>query len=540
MGKIAAIALAIGFALVLLHIALRPSASARIVQMWTIETIAKEAQLIVVGKITSIETTAKVPAERTRWGTKLLRRRVTLHVLRAIGEDVSEIAPTGKLTFEYLDYDGMPYAIPNGPMFPQLSVGQVMVFPLRKNKEQAWELLDEEDNALLYPAAAKPIKEKTALAPVAVDELIAELGASEFETREKAHRKLRELGGLTAKPLRHAAAQSADAEVRARAQRILAERCSLERRVDFIRTEIAGAFAKADAATAYRVAHKLWDFSEKDAAFVHRLLAETLKANDPRWLRITVALYAATWMEKPVTLTDWVKSPPPERKQKHPLAAQAFAHVSKDDLDKQIIREVLATPGVPYANALTVLRSQGHLNHPLTNALLLKGLRQDRADMVALAFQLQRSQKMPEEIRQASVAAALKAVHTVEHVEHDAFYSSCQLIVKWGDAVALKSLFDEYQRTRTAQPKKYRRIWDAINWTKNKNVIPFVAAALDVRSQAEGDRMRMCDRAVYSLHYATGQSPKMESHATEAERDKTVEQAKAWLKDRPELANPWR
>ena len=143
---------------VLLPLVLLPStAHARLISRWTLERIAKEAEVLVVGEVLDVATVGSIPRGETRWRAPLFRKKARVRVLRFVLKPGSTgLVENQEIDVEFygIDWERGGSGV-NGPHFPDISAGDVTVFPLRRTapaETKGWELLDEEDFGLLVPA----------------------------------------------------------------------------------------------------------------------------------------------------------------------------------------------------------------------------------------------------------------------------------------------------------------------------------------------------------------------------------------------------
>jgi hypothetical protein len=85
----------------------------------------------------------------------IVHKRATIRVVRGVRTADGAPADASVVTVEYAAVKGsMP---PNGPMFPELRVGEVAVFPLKQGAGKVWNFVSEEDYGMIVPAVDREI-----------------------------------------------------------------------------------------------------------------------------------------------------------------------------------------------------------------------------------------------------------------------------------------------------------------------------------------------------------------------------------------------
>ncbi|MHB0999858.1 MAG: hypothetical protein ACYC27_11495 [Armatimonadota bacterium] len=127
----------------------------------TIDQIASDSDYIITGKVIKISDGEKISAESNHWKLPLIKKHAVLDVYRAYPskQDVQSIE-NNKVTIDFLaiDFSIIPGVI-NGPMFPQLVVGNVYAFPMIKSPGDLNKivLLSDEDLGYLIPGVKEQI-----------------------------------------------------------------------------------------------------------------------------------------------------------------------------------------------------------------------------------------------------------------------------------------------------------------------------------------------------------------------------------------------
>lgn len=145
-------------------VALQCPVEARPVEVWSMERLAESAQVLAVGEVLGTERAGEIAPENTRWGIHLLKMQAKVKVLRAY-PDIAKLAlgkdATIAVNYEAIDWEKTPDG-GNGPIFPDISVGDIYAFPvIRFSESGAWDLVAKEGFGLLIPAVREPLKSVT-------------------------------------------------------------------------------------------------------------------------------------------------------------------------------------------------------------------------------------------------------------------------------------------------------------------------------------------------------------------------------------------
>jgi hypothetical protein len=137
-------------------------AHARLVSWYSLEDVAKRAQVLVVGEIVNVATLEPIPPEQSKWPTPLIRAEARVRVLRSFSPKEASRLREGELIAMWatqLDPTKSVTLI-DGPLLPDLTPGRIVVLPLRatgNNGASIWELIEEEDLNLVIPAVREPL-----------------------------------------------------------------------------------------------------------------------------------------------------------------------------------------------------------------------------------------------------------------------------------------------------------------------------------------------------------------------------------------------
>jgi hypothetical protein len=522
----------------------RTTVNARFVHFWDFADIAKEAEVLVVGEVLSVAKTGKIDTDKTDWKIPLLKMTATIRVIRTFPDPCQE-APVGQqVEIEYFneDYENEEMPVAMGPDFPHPSLGEISIFPLRKNKDKRWELLSDVPN-LLIPAA--PVMAGAANKEIDVKtlkRLIEQLGVDDYAKREDAQKQILANGKSVLKTLKEEATRATDAEIKNRLTKIIDE-LGGDSALEFLRAEYANALAASDAHTRYRIAD--WQGLQiDDIKSVKNYLSMSLGNDADRWMQILAALFAHTrnyakkftlveWLETEDKLHDWDDG-------RRILAVFCWSRISKKNLDEQIITQA-CSPGVPHRFSSYLLKANNLEGHPLVFKLLLAALQVQRPEAVSLAYVLlSPNLEKTDPLKTAAVSAACKLISSDQKLENELWDNDlrcvCLVIWAWGQDQDCHLLFDVFKTAQKNNREKYLNIWNSINRAESSRLIPFCAVVLNdqarITNWKEFDK-RNCDRSVSELQSITGQDFGIQGALSIEERNAAVEKAKAWLAENP-------
>jgi len=514
--------------------------TARFINLWTFAKLAKEAEVLVVGEVLAVATTGKIEAKDGHWLMPLLKKTATVRAIRVSPDPNKDLATGEQFEIDYFNEDpdrhGEFGAYINGPTFPNLSPGDVRIFPLRKGKDNRWVMPDEEDNNLLIPAVIDVVKVKDGVDPKVLAGLISQLGAQEFEQREHARIQLLTQGQAVLKALKAETERATDAEVRDSLVRVI-DALGGGSRIGFLRAEYANALVMGDVSTRYRVAG-WWGLDVDEAASIDSHLARALGTDTNRWMQILVALFAEAY-SRDLTLAEWAENghkDPDRFDGRRKLAGLVWKRVSKERLDEQIITQALV-PGVPERARVTLLKANKLVDHPLTNKLLLAALQTGRMEALSLAFQLSPARARIDPLAVAAVESACKLIQTNQVLDEKDLRVVCDIIRDWGQDQDCRVLLEEFKKAQKDNQRKYRAMWSWCHFYSDRNTryIPFCAVVLNGQSLQEKGDPRDGDMAVYYLQRKTGQDFGQLGNGKQflEDRNAAIEKAKAWLGKQP-------
>ena len=444
------------------------SVVARIISPWTLERIAKEAEVVVVGEVLHVGTIGSIPADETRWSVSLLRKRAKIRVLRSFAQ-AGVNAPTNNeeigLEFFAIDSEkGEP--MDNGPSFPSISTGEVTVFPLRRSpssKEHKWELLDEEDIGLLVPS-------------------------------------------LRDNP-------------RGRQPESL---------LDFLRLELAGILSRGTRADIYRAAQYLASAGGRGGESIRalsQLVSEEVKEDEARWLSLAAACYCVSGVPRP-KLSDLRGSQEAARPELA-FAVEALGRIRGElTVDRFIEESFEHISRNPWGVAVTI--TVHDRQNPTAVRLLIELLEAGKPEAVFVTQYIVRDAQHP--VIPAAVKAAREQI-SLEYSRKafGTFRAACELIRDYGSEEDFEFLLAQIAKAKEEDFQKFRAFWSACVYVKNPRLIRIYELFIDDRGDYGKRGWRLCDSAATGLQHLTGEDFGAASGLSVSERDKVVEKAKVWL-----------
>jgi len=482
---------------------------ARPVSNWTLERISEQAEVIVVGEVVGVATTGdSILADQNKWKMPLLIKEAEIRCLRQFAENTSFDTKDGDLfsiEFPAIDIKHVT-AVPDGPNFPELSVGDVYAFPLRRIKPlgfrailppeyrndaaqkrardsgKIWELVDEEDFKLLVPCIKAPL-----------------------------------LG-------RHVGTK-----------------------VEFLQSELVGTLALSGYSDIYRAA-KYLDHARLDTldSVCDSLDARYSKDNESRWLDIAVASYCAAGIPRP-SIADLTKSDDPILSHRNPtesyfprnmrtdtLYGKALRQLSRKDLDQRFI-EVAIRHSDLHAWGTAIALSQNYRTHPATVKFMKERLNADAPGALLVASYIIKEKENP--LCRTAVATAKHFLLQRAESNFYELYPPCQLIRDYGSESDFKILVGEIKKAQRENRERFLWLWQACAYDKNPRMISVYRFVIEDKGIAFNET-RFCDLALGELARLTHQDFGIEAKPNPAERqaanDRAIEKAKEWLKQHPE------
>ncbi len=397
--------------LVLLAAGLCPSfTDARPISSWTPERTLKEADILVVAEVLEVTQEERIAKEKTRWRIPLLRMSAKISVKRSFaisGEHGIHEGEAVPIEYYAIDQENCK-GITNGPQFPNLSPGDVFVFPLKKTQTQeadSWELIDEEDFCLLTPAVIdRPRREGEARTGIA-----------------------------------------------------------------FLRSELAGAFSRGRYETVFKAAKYLGHLHDWGKQFeeTYKLVAEQVGDDQDRWLSIAVACYCAMGMPRS-KVADLLKSGEHQRLQAA-LVAKALGHIDGNGLDDRIIALSMKQRNLhTWGTAVTI--AGNYARHPTAIRLLTEALKDATPEAVYIAQYIIKDGTHP--LSQVATDAAVKVLMQPGRSDFSSLRPACQLIRDYGDEDAFALLLDQIRKSQKLNLKRYTMLWQSCAYVKSQRLLP--------------------------------------------------------------------
>ena len=397
-----------------------PFADARPVSFWNPKRIVAKAEVLVVAEVLEVTEQEHVAKERNRWKIPLLHMNARIRVKRFFeisGKHTIREAEPITLTYCAIDWENCK-AIVNGPNFPDLSHGDIVVFPLRKTIRQgqdSWELIHEEDFGLLTPAVIEQLR--------------------------------------------------LDSEVKTG--------------IAFLRSELAGAFSTGRYETVFKAARYLSHLYDWDKQFEEtcKLIARHVGDDQDRWLSIAVACYSAMGMPRP-KIGDLPTSAE-HRGLQAALAARALGHIDVDGLDDRFIALSMKQCTIhTWGTAVTI--SVNYSGHPTAIQFLKKALEAPTPEAVYIARYIIKEKGHP--LCDAAVNAAASVLTQPDTSDSSGFRAACELIRDYGDEKAFALLLEDIRESQKTDRERYMKLWQACAYTKNRRLIPICRIVIDDRT----------------------------------------------------------
>jgi hypothetical protein len=442
------------------------SVQARPVSPWSLERIAQRADYLVSGEVLGVTEAGTVAAGENKWHTPLLLMTAEVRPLRAFPQSFLSASADGqaiRIGYYALDPLNSP-PMTDGPQFPRLSPGDTYVFPLRRPqaKDPAYWELVDDEDFNL-------------LVPTA--------------------------GGSVAHP-------------------------SAPIGLDFLRLELAGAFARGSYGQLYRAARYLSSYPEPKPeirASLYRLIEEKVGSDRDRWLSIATAYYCSMGVPRP-TVAAVLEGRGGETPQLS-LLAEALNKAGEERLDERLIEEALKRSGYhAWGTAVTI--SLNYQNHPTALRLLAESLARTEPAAIYIAAYLIKQKEHP--LCPAAVSAAVRFLGERGEQEFDAFRAACQLIRDYGSDQDFAFLLDELRQARRADRSRYRMIWQACAYTMNPRLIAVCRIVIG-DGERFSDELRFSDIAAFELQRVTGVDFGLTMKQTPEGREQAIARARAWL-----------
>lgn len=439
---------------------------ARPVSPWSLERIAQRADYLVSGEVIGVAEAGTVAADQNKWHTPLLLMTVVVRPFGAFPQSFLSASTSGQaIQIEYYALDPLnSQPMTDGPQFPHLSSGDTYVFPLRRPqaKDPAHWELIDDEDFNL-------------LVPTA--------------------------GGRVA---------------------LLAAPTGL----DFLRLELAGAFAKGDYGQLYRAARYLSSFPEpkpEARAPLYKLIEEKVGNDRDRWLSIAAAYYCSMGVPRPTlaAVLEYQGGKLPQLS----LLAEALVRAGGERLDERLIEEALRRSGYhTWGTAVTI--SLNYQNHPTALRLLSESLAKTEPAAIYIAAYLIKQKEHP--LCTAAVSAAVRFLKERGEQESGAFSAACQLIRDYGSDRDFAFLLDELRQAQRADRSRYRMIWQSCAYTKNPRLIAVCRIVIGDGERFSGE-LRFSDVAAFELQRVTGIDFGVAMNQTPEEREQAIARARAWL-----------
>ena len=458
-----------GLAALSIAAALSSGVDARPVHVWRMEELAGKADVLATGEVVVVSRGRTLAANETRWRTPILQMHARIRILRSFSRPGKPVLPkNSEISLKYSAIDWEKCSgVTNGPIFPRLSVGEIRVFPLRASKEKGGWELIHEEDTGLLLPA-------------------------------------------TVEPLPHERPETG---------------------VGFLRSELAGTFARGEYREIYQAARYVgWLHREENVNAVYELIRKHTGDDQERWLSIATASYCAMVLQRP-KIAELLKDPEratPERSLGS-LAARALGHLRPEGLDDRLIAEAVKHAGVhQWGTAVTIIKN--YPRHPTAMRLLGDALKEGRPEAVYVAQYIIKEKDHP--LVGEAIEGARKVLLRPGKPEPRGLRAACELIRDYGDDETFALLLDEIRKAQKADRKRYTMLFQSNLYSKSHRTIALCRITIDDRLPLN-ETHRFCDIAGFNLQRLAGADFGLKSKQTPAEREGALQRAKVWLAQNP-------
>lgn len=490
----------------LLFVLLPAGAHAWLSVPWSLDDIATKANVIAVGRVAEVSVAGKLPTGSGRLKMPLLQMQAKVEVLRSFSKPGSPQLVSGKpISIGYLAADpDLPGSSFGGPFFADLSVGDILAFPLSSVAPDgnAWQLIKEDDRAILMPCTSK-----------ALEDVHPSTG------------------------------------------------------VGFLEREVAGDFVYGSPTDMVAVSRSdCFRDSRSSVSSIHELIAQHVKNDQSRWLSTGVAVYTAMPLQSVKGAPDPGGTRRPKISEllaeldkwdtpQAVLARNALKHAGAKNLDERIItvsiRDLMGIS--PWGVSVTI--GANYPGHPLVAKLLRRALEQDNPSAVYVAQYTikDKSDKLLPAAVAASVKVLQKPVPKTESGKpdwawHNARRAACELILNYGDEKANNVLLGQIKLAQKNDRELYHSLWSACGYERTRRVIEVIRIYINddtvafrtIESRTVGAfDVTFADMAASRLQDITGADFGASKAKGKSDRDAAIERAKEWLKLRPASATSY-
>jgi hypothetical protein len=451
--------------MLLLLVVMPAGAEAGFIKVWQLTETAA-APVLVVGRVLGVQKIERVPDESLPWKAETWAMTTEFQVLRSYVGSGDPLA-ADRLKVHFLAYGPSVTMFVNGspPPLTNIEPGQVLILPLRENKNPAselWQLIADSGTDLTIIARAE----------------IADSGSPPATARA------------------------------------------------FLDREIANALSLGTPQEISAVAKYLAGQNEELTGELMAMLEPAIGADRQRWAEVGTSLLASQGIPRP-SVADLLlgKATPKDWSDRQSLyLAQAALRKLKasPETDTLLIETLIAdAPWHAWGSAGALVEFGGN---PVTTETLWQALRNDLAGSSYIAFVLVRSGNRA--ILPEALARALKVADRPDGDFTD-LQGAVALLRDFGSDQDLKQLAGLVRRYQTLNKKFYSVLWQYAAEAGNPREARVLAVVLRDRRIAF-DETRYCDFAVGVLEKAVSRDFSSGAK-TMNERDEAVSRALAWL-----------
>lgn len=460
-------------ALLLLMLISLPPAEARIISPWSIDRLAKEARLIVVGEVENVVPVSGESREEN--GAWIQEVRANVKILRIpASSETGGLLVGDEIIVSYDKYDwSKTGGVINGYQFPEMKAGECYALPLRKsdaNGSDRWQLIGREDFGLIVPCLKQAPK-----------------GPAPETTKA------------------------------------------------FILDELANVLAFGDSQDISRTAHYLIQ-SHNDSSIadlLHERIEPLIEDDTARWLDIAVIVYNSLGIPR-LSIADLQAGKTPDAcRASVLLVAKALSHVPKETLDEQFIKATIdKMDEMTWGAGQTI--SHSYASHPLALSLLIQRLKSGNSAAIVVARQVLRANP-DKALLQAALDASMRLISNPDAPLTDRGWGSAlQLVRDSGTEEQFKTMLNVFEKSLKEDHERFVSMWQSLANASSDRAIPIIRIAIrDNSPLPDWQGVRISDLAACELQRVTGVQFGANTKSTVDERNKAIEKAKQWLSENP-------
>lgn len=450
-------------------------AISRGVHLWSIKELAQKADVLVVGEVIEVTLVEGIRPDMTHWNISLLRMAAKIRVLRAYAQDGSPPIQEEKpliLIYEAIDWEKDEH-YSTALDLHEFAVGDIFAFPLRRETEQ------------------------------------------EAFIRQRAWRLLDEENHGSVIPAQKEGIHDAPGKSG----------------VEFLESELAGAFASHDYATVYLAAKSsVWKHpSDASTERVFKLLEVQINDDENQWLAVGTAIYCAAGTPKQ-KISDLLRhNKMGKDREMFSFILAVLQKLSPEKLEERLVRLAVQHCDIhPYGTGVTIMINDHRhaVTAPLLKAKLGAG---DASALVVVETSIKETDDplLPVALK-ASRDFAEKAGVKFARV----WISTVVLILRYGKDQDVEFLAQLIGIAKKTDHTRFTNLWRSCMHASTPRVICVARQFIDDKDLCFPN-WRICDAATQMIESAAGVKFGMDYKQPVQVRDAAVEKAKNWLIKNP-------